>query len=35
LLRDLQTTTQDREKLRSYLRRSSMIDGLERAAALA
>jgi 2-polyprenyl-6-methoxyphenol hydroxylase-like FAD-dependent oxidoreductase len=35
LLRDLQATTQDREKLRAYLRRSSMIDGLARAAALA
>jgi len=34
LLRDLQATTQDREKLRAYLRRSSMIDGLARAAAL-
>jgi 2-polyprenyl-6-methoxyphenol hydroxylase-like FAD-dependent oxidoreductase len=34
LLRDLQSITQDREKLRAYLRRSSMIDGLERAAAL-
>ena len=34
LLRDLQATTLDREKLRSYLRRSSMIDGLARAAAL-
>jgi 3-(3-hydroxy-phenyl)propionate hydroxylase len=34
LLRDLQATTLDREKLRAYLRRSSMIDGLERAAAL-
>ena len=34
LLRDLQATTMDREKLRAYLRRSSMIDGLARAAAL-
>ncbi len=34
LLRDLQATTMDRGKLRSYLRRSSMIDGLARAAAL-
>jgi 2-polyprenyl-6-methoxyphenol hydroxylase-like FAD-dependent oxidoreductase len=35
LLRDLQATTMDRDRLRSYLRRSSMIDGLVRAAALA
>ena len=34
LLRDLQATTQDRDKLRAYLRRSSMIDGLARAAAI-
>jgi 3-(3-hydroxy-phenyl)propionate hydroxylase len=34
LLRDLQATVMDRDKLRSYLRRSSMIDGLARAAAL-
>jgi 3-(3-hydroxy-phenyl)propionate hydroxylase len=34
LLRDLQATTMDRDKLRAYLRRSSMIDGLARAAAL-
>ena len=34
LLRDLQAITQDRDKLRAYLRRSSMIDGLARAAAL-
>lgn len=35
LLKDLQATTADREKLRAYLRRSSMLDGLARAAAIA
>lgn len=35
LLRDLQAICADRAKLRDYLRRSSMIDGLARAAALA
>lgn len=35
LLRDLQAICADRDKLRAYLRRSSMIDGLARAAAIA
>jgi 3-(3-hydroxy-phenyl)propionate hydroxylase len=34
LLKDLQAITADRERMRAYLRRSSMIDGLERAAAI-
>jgi 2-polyprenyl-6-methoxyphenol hydroxylase-like FAD-dependent oxidoreductase len=34
LLKDLQAICADREKLRGYLRRSSMIEGLARAAAL-
>jgi 3-(3-hydroxy-phenyl)propionate hydroxylase len=34
LLKDLQAITADRERLRAYLRRSSMLDGLARAAAL-
>src|SRR5262249_23356080 len=34
LLRDLQAICADAEKLRAYLRRSSMIDGLKRAAAI-
>jgi 3-(3-hydroxy-phenyl)propionate hydroxylase len=34
LLRDLQAICADRAKLRAYLRRSSMIDGLARAAAI-
>lgn len=33
-LADLQATCADRDKLRAFLRRSSMIDGLERAAAV-
>jgi 3-(3-hydroxy-phenyl)propionate hydroxylase len=34
LLKDLQAVAADRERLRTYLRRSSMIEGLARAAAL-
>jgi 2-polyprenyl-6-methoxyphenol hydroxylase-like FAD-dependent oxidoreductase len=34
-LRDLQAVTRDRERLREFLRRSSMLEGLERAAAIA
>jgi 3-(3-hydroxy-phenyl)propionate hydroxylase len=34
LLRDLQATANDREKLRGFLRRSSMLEGLEKAAAI-
>ncbi len=34
-LRDLQAITRDREKLRAFLRRSSMLEGLARAAAIA
>ena len=34
LLRDLQATANDREKLRAFLRRSSMLEGLARAAAI-
>ena len=34
-LRDLQATTRDRERLREFLRRSSMLEGLARAAAIA
>jgi 3-(3-hydroxy-phenyl)propionate hydroxylase len=34
LLKDLQAICADREKLRAYLRRSSMLDGLARAAAI-
>ncbi len=34
LLRELQATASDREKLRSFLRRSSMLEGLAKAAAL-
>jgi len=33
-LRDLQAITRDRERLRDFLRRSSMLEGLERAAAI-
>jgi 3-(3-hydroxy-phenyl)propionate hydroxylase len=34
LLRELQSITADRDKLRTFLRRSSMLEGLEKAAAL-
>jgi 3-(3-hydroxy-phenyl)propionate hydroxylase len=34
-LRELQAITRDRERLREFLRRSSMLEGLERAAAIA
>src|SRR5262245_4273549 len=34
-LRELQAITRDRERLRAFLRRSSMLEGLERAAAIA
>jgi 2-polyprenyl-6-methoxyphenol hydroxylase-like FAD-dependent oxidoreductase len=34
LLKDLQTTVNDREKLRAFLRRSSMLEGLAKAATL-
>jgi len=34
LLRDLQATANDREKLRAFLRRSSMLEGLAKAAAI-
>lgn len=34
LLRDLQATVADRDKLRTFLRRSSMLEGLARAAAI-
>ncbi|MPZ37906.1 MAG: FAD-dependent monooxygenase [Rhizobiales bacterium] len=34
LLRDLQATANDREKLRSFLRRSSMLEGLAKSAAI-
>jgi 3-(3-hydroxy-phenyl)propionate hydroxylase len=34
LLKDLQTTANDREKLRAFLRRSSMLEGLAKSAAI-
>jgi hypothetical protein len=33
-LAELQATCADRDKLRAFLRRSSMLDGLDRAAAV-
>jgi hypothetical protein len=34
LLRDLQATVNDREKLRTFLRRSSMLEGLAKSATI-